>query len=311
MSSAGAPLSLVEQESGADPVWAHSPAVPGGRVARRIVFILGAAVTIVGLVLGLFCLFVFAGSNVVGARGQKELLASFKQALDASATAPAAAPALTVAPGRPLGVLRIPSLGLEVLLLEGTRPADLEKGPGHLRGTPLPGRGGNVVVAGRRATYGAAFRRLDELERGDKIAISTLRGLSTYAVTGKKIAGPGDPDVIGRTTDSRLTLVTSHPEYIANRRLAVTAKLQGDTRAQAPEAGPLVIGREESGLAGDTSAAGPMILWAELLAAAVAAAWLAYRRWPRRAMYLVTTPIILALMYVLFIQISRLLPSTL
>jgi len=35
----------------------------------------------------------------------------------------------------------------------------------------LPGENGTVGIAGHRTTYGAPFRRIDELDRGDKIVV--------------------------------------------------------------------------------------------------------------------------------------------
>lgn len=277
---------------------------------RRWRMIAGGCITTVGIVLVLFCAFQFAGSKLVAAKGQKELITSFRKSLEAL-KASGSTTAAPLAPGRPMGILRIPALGVEAVIVEGTRPQDLEKGPGHLRTSRLPGGRGNSVLAGRRTTFTSVFARINELQPGDHVIVTTTHGASKYRVTGSKTVAAGNPDVIGRTADSRLTLITSHPKYLANKRLAVTARLQGDARRLPSEAGPVVVERQETGLSGDTSALGPVVIWAELLAAVLAGTWFAYRRWPRRATYLVTTPVILAALYMLFTQISRLLPATL
>ena len=52
----------------------------------------------------------------------------------------------------------------------------LDEGPGHFPGTPLPGQPGNAAIAGHRTTYMAPFNRIDELEPGDTIDVTTLQG---------------------------------------------------------------------------------------------------------------------------------------
>jgi sortase A len=70
-------------------------------------------------------------------------------------------------PGEAIGRLRISSIDLDVVVVEGTDTASLQKGPGHYPETPFPGQGGTVAIAGHRTTYLAPFRHLDQLKRGD------------------------------------------------------------------------------------------------------------------------------------------------
>ena len=65
--------------------------------------------------------------------------------------------------------------------------SDLRKGPGHYPNTPLPGQRGNVGIAGHRTTYGAPFNRIDELQRGDPIVVTTRMGPVP-------LRGPADDD---------------------------------------------------------------------------------------------------------------------
>src|SRR5712691_8954107 len=44
----------------------------------------------------------------------------------------------------PIGRLQIPSIGLSVMILEGTEESILDAAVGHIEGTSLPGEGGNV-----------------------------------------------------------------------------------------------------------------------------------------------------------------------
>src|SRR5687768_505230 len=69
-------------------------------------------------------------------------------------------------PGDAIGKIEMPSIDRESFIVEGTGTDDLRKGPGHYPDTPLPGERGTVAIAGHRTTYGAPFRKIDQLERG-------------------------------------------------------------------------------------------------------------------------------------------------
>ena len=58
--------------------------------------------------------------------------------------------------GQAIGRLAIPSIGLEVMFLEGADNQMLRRGVGHIPGTVLPGAFGNSGIAGHRDTF---FRR--------------------------------------------------------------------------------------------------------------------------------------------------------
>ena len=69
--------------------------------------------------------------------------------------------------GDALTRIKIPKIGVDVVVVEGTTPAALKAGAGHYRGTPLPCEMGNVAIAGHRTTYGKPFNQLDRLTKGD------------------------------------------------------------------------------------------------------------------------------------------------
>jgi sortase A len=128
-------------------------------------------------------------------------------------------------PGDPLGRLRIPAIGLSTVMVEGTGGAELRSGPGHYLDTPLPGQRGTVAIAGHRTTYGAPFRRVDDLERGDRIELALPYGRFTYRVERTRIVPPTAVDVVDRVAYDRLVLTACHPLYSANERIVVLARL--------------------------------------------------------------------------------------
>jgi sortase A len=129
--------------------------------------------------------------------------------------------------GDPVAELRIARIGLRAVVVRGTDAADLREGPGLLDGTPLPGQHGTTAIAGHRTTYGAPFRHLDALRRGDVIGLRLPYGSFRYAVEGTRIVDPGDLSVLRRVRHDRLVLSACHPLFSAARRIVVLARLVG------------------------------------------------------------------------------------
>lgn len=132
-----------------------------------------------------------------------------------------------VAEGEPLGVLRIPSIGVDEVLFEGVTPDTLQLGPGHMPWTPVPGQPGNAVLSGHRTTYGRPFFDLDQLQAGDVIEVETAVGTHEFTVREEVIVSPFDVWVTEERRGAWLTLTTCHPRYSARQRLVVFAELTG------------------------------------------------------------------------------------
>jgi sortase A len=131
------------------------------------------------------------------------------------------------ADGQPLGRIRVPSIGVDAIVVAGTDTSALRRGPGHYPGTPLPGARGTVAIAGHRTTYGAWFRRLDQLHTGDKVSLTMPYGRFTYAVEQRRIVLPTATWVTHRVGYDRLVLSACHPLYSAAKRIVVFARLVG------------------------------------------------------------------------------------
>jgi sortase A len=134
--------------------------------------------------------------------------------------------------GAALGSLSIPKIGLKSVVVESTGHNALTKGPGHYRGTALPGMDGTVGLAGHRTTYGAPFRHVDRLSVGSPITMTMPYGRFTYKVTGTRITTPSDASSLrSHTGVRRLVLTACHPLYSAAQRIVVTARLVSATPA--------------------------------------------------------------------------------
>ena len=208
----------------------------------RISGILGRALIGIGLIFLLFVAYLWWGTAITEAHSQAVLRSEYAAALRQAhpKTAPIATPppggsshipAIPAIPmaappnGQPVGLITIPEIGLNSVIVEGTDTAALRTGPGHYPGTPLPGEAGNVAIAGHRTTYARPFYNLDALKPGDPIHISTVQGSFTYSVVNTVIVSPDDVSVAAPTATPQLTLTTCNPRYSAATRMVVHASL--------------------------------------------------------------------------------------
>ena len=140
--------------------------------------------------------------------------------------------------GQGVALIRIPKLGVDTVVVEGTDPATLRQGPGHYPGSSQACARGNVAIAGHRTTYGRPFAGLDELAAGDEITLATPQRRCTYQVVAGAsplpaprkgsaawVTSPGDWSAVAPVQGSYLTLTTCHPKGSAAKRLIVRARL--------------------------------------------------------------------------------------
>lgn len=140
-------------------------------------------------------------------------------------------PAVT---GDLVGLIEIPRLGVSAIVVEGTTPTTLRRAVGHIVGTTLPGRVGNVGISGHRDTF---FRPLRNIQRDDVITLTTPLGAYRYHVVSTKIVSPNDVGVLALTSTETLTLVTCYPFYFvgaAPGRFIVRAERE-PTHSEFPE----------------------------------------------------------------------------
>ncbi len=134
--------------------------------------------------------------------------------------------------GQAIGRLSIPSIGVGLLVVQGTDAASLQKGPGHYPSTALPGLGRTVAIAGHRTTFLAPFRHLDALKAGDRIVLDMPYGRFVYVVEDHRVVSPTAWWVTRNTGSDRLVLSACDPLFSAARRLVVFARL---TRLPIPQ----------------------------------------------------------------------------
>lgn len=141
---------------------------------------------------------------------------------------PSTTPAAPAYPyGKPIARLRIPDAEMDYVVFGGDDQAILEKGPGHVPGSELPGEEtsrNNCVITAHRDSH---FRHLGWLRRGHRIELETPSGTITYRVVSREIVNPDAVRVLQATEKPRLTLITCYPfNWVgaAPQRLVVVAE---------------------------------------------------------------------------------------
>lgn len=268
-------------------------------------------VSSVATMVALVCLWVAAQLLVLGglaqSRDQQLLYTEFRTQL-AAATAPIGP---VVPAGDPVALIQIPRLGVQQVVVEGTATGDTLAGPGHLRDTPLPGQAGTSVVFGRAATYGAPFRDLIQLAKGDRIMVVMAQGQVPFTVRDVRRAGDPLPQplAVGR---ARLTLVTA----VGTGRFgavtpheAVYVDAEAKKSFPAPAGRPTAVPASELVLATDQGALPALVLCLALLLALTLAIVAARRRWSAVLVWLVAAPCAMALAWLTTDTVMRLMPN--
>ena len=100
---------------------------------------------------------------------------------------------------------------------------NINAGPGlwHAR----PGQNKTVVISGHRTTYGAPFRHIDELHKGDQLTLKSPWGTWRYKVYRKAVVRPTELWVTRNLGYEQVVLTACHPPYSAAYRYVVFARL--------------------------------------------------------------------------------------
>jgi sortase A len=189
---------------------------PAARIIERLLLVTGVLAIL------------FAGGSMI--RSHLFQRSAERKFESAASIHPSAAPVKrTYAPGEVIGRLEVPRLGLHVMVVEGAGHDQLELGAGHIADTALPGFDGNIGIAAHRD---GLFRPLRNIEKGDRLVLSTVSGAYRYSVTRVEIVRPTDTYVLHSTGRPELTLVTCYPFFYlgpAPNRFIVHARLEPST----------------------------------------------------------------------------------
>jgi sortase A len=114
-----------------------------------------------------------------------------------------------------LATLKIPSLGVNVKVYEGTDSTQLAKGAGHFTDTSI--WSGNVAIAGHNRGTNCYFGQIHTLNVGDTITLTTKLGTRTYAVTSVSKISETDRSGLAASSENKITLYTCVRDQSAYR----------------------------------------------------------------------------------------------
>ena len=127
--------------------------------------------------------------------------------------------------GEAIGRIRVPRIGLNMILVNGTDHETLKKGPGRDLLTFMPGENRLVYIAGHRTTYLAPFSHIDSLRPGDRVTLELPYGTFIYSVTHHRIVKATDLSVLRSPQHEVVELQACHPRFFASHRYIAYAGL--------------------------------------------------------------------------------------
>jgi sortase A len=127
--------------------------------------------------------------------------------------------------GEAIGRIRIPRMGLDMIIVDGTDHESLKKGPGRDVRSFMPGENRLVYIAGHRTTYLAPFSHIDSLRKNDKVTIEVPYATFVYSVTGARVVPADDLSVLRSPRHELLELQACHPRFFATHRYIAYARL--------------------------------------------------------------------------------------
>ena len=269
--------------------------------------ILSTSFTVLAVVVLWFLAQILVLSGLEQGRAQDRLYGEFRTQL-AEATAPTGG---IIAPGAPVALLRIPALGYDQVVTEGTSGGILLDGPGHRRDTVLPGQAGVSEIYGKARTFGKPFQTIVEQGAGQTMTVVTGQGTTTYRISAVRRAGDPQPQPLAAGA-SRITMVTAggSSSLTPDQVVYVDAELEGT--AFDPPGGRLnAIGPSEVPMASDTSVMPALALSLGALAVVVIGAIVARQRFGLVRTWILATPLVLALAWLTSDLATYLLPNLL
>ncbi|WP_068399353.1 sortase [Kribbia dieselivorans] len=270
------------------------------------------------LMIALVTLWVLAQMLFLGSisqnRAQYELYSDLREGL-AMATIPTGG---QIEPGSAVALMKIPAIGVEQVIVEGSSSSETMLAPGHRRDTPLPGQPGVSLVYGRASTYGAPFGKALTLAKGDRIEVTSALGDAVFKVSGVRRAGDPLPQPLEQGK-ARLTLVTAEgsgrlaalaPADTAYVDAELVTKGKGKSEVFADPGGRVsFVPESEKAMGRDLGALPLLTLCLALLVGLLAVIVIAARRFDTVMVWVVLSPVALLLAWLTTDTLVRLLPN--
>ncbi|MGH2727103.1 MAG: sortase [Actinomycetota bacterium] len=193
----------------------------------------GSAFIFLGLSILFFVLYELVGTSAITKARQSDLQSDFQFTLDAigdlpgpfTGELPIPRPSKPRSAVNGIARLRIPRIGVNVIVVEGVTLERLAYGPGHYPSTADLDAKGVAAIAGHRTGWSAPFFNLDKLRPGDQVIVETPHATYTYRMITSRVVSPSHSEVLQgnprSTADKQLVLTTCTPKFTARDRLII------------------------------------------------------------------------------------------
>jgi len=160
---------------------------------------------------------------------QNELMESFRAIKTEAALTSHGEPEETIIEkdSQAVSILRIPSIQLELPVVDGATSIKLNQALGMIENLDTPGtKNGSTAIAGHQShQFGQFFNRLHELQVGDKFELEISTDVLVYEVFYIQVVSPNNVEVLSPQDGiSMLSLITCYPARSNQYRLVVQAK---------------------------------------------------------------------------------------
>ncbi|MFQ6273587.1 class E sortase [Kutzneria viridogrisea] len=210
---------------------------PPKETGRKVVRTIGELFITAGMVILLFVVYEVYWTDLISAGKQNQATSSLDTQWKDTVGDPGnqRGTHYDLTEGQGFAKIYIPALGPDYhfTLVEGTTDADLDIGPGHYKGTALPGEPGNFAVAGHRVGKGAPFNDLDLVSSCDAIVVETKTDWFVYRMM-PKAEERASWDTSGKGTQPRCKGVKIGGAYSGVVGQETVLPSQGDVIAPVP-----------------------------------------------------------------------------
>ena len=133
-------------------------------------------------------------------------------------------------PTPPDNRLVVPSINVDMSILEGPTQKTLDRGGiWHIPKTSDPTQGGNMVLSGHRWQYlppsSTTLYLLDKVKDGEPVIVYWHGVEYDYRIVGREIVNPTRVDILNNTEEPRLTIFTCTPLFSTKQRLVLYGQL--------------------------------------------------------------------------------------
>lgn len=210
--------------------------------------------------------------------------------------------------GAPVALLEIQDIHLRQIVVEGTEAEDLAKGPGHLVGSALPGQPGTSAILGHASRFGSSFSKLEELQSGQEINITTAQGVHTYEVVDSTVRSANDSAAfIGER--NMLLLITGVGGSSPDQRLVVRALLTSPVFPAGTPATDVKTSTSELGLSGSDDSPLQLAIWLILLLFLVVSIFPLIEKIGRRVTWTIAVPLLVVVLFQVWHNAALMFPA--